>query len=80
MIFFLFITIARLELVPITILGTNDVHGRITPMTAKKENNITINIGGLGLLSSYIKILHEDKKKNLLWLDAGDQFTGTLES
>jgi 2',3'-cyclic-nucleotide 2'-phosphodiesterase (5'-nucleotidase family) len=38
-----------------------------------------VNIGGLSLLSSYFKIVRKNYP-NLLWLDAGDQYTGTLES
>ena len=36
-------------------------------------------MGGLSLLSSYVKIIR-NTTENLIWLDSGDQFTGTLES
>jgi 2',3'-cyclic-nucleotide 2'-phosphodiesterase (5'-nucleotidase family) len=36
-------------------------------------------MGGLSLLSSYVKIMR-NTTENLIWLDSGDQFTGTLES
>jgi 2',3'-cyclic-nucleotide 2'-phosphodiesterase (5'-nucleotidase family) len=45
------------ELIKISILGTNDLHGRLTPIRVVKPNNLTINLGGLSLFSSYLNIL-----------------------
>ena len=75
MIFYLLlIHLFSCEKISITILGTNDIHGRVFA-NKKKE----IKIGGLSLFSSFLNILRQTEK-NLLWLDGGDQFTGTLES
>ena len=59
-------------------MGTNDIHGRLLPVTSEKPDR-TIYIGGLSLFSSYLKTLRKTEP-NLLWLDAGDLYTGTLES
>jgi 5'-nucleotidase len=63
----------------ITILGTNDLHGKLVSERKITSNNETYNIGGLNIFSSYLTILRS-KEPNLIWLDGGDQYTGTLES
>ena len=63
----------------IAILGTNDFHGGIFP---NKYSDILYNKysnGGGNYLYSYAKILKEEWGKQLLWLDGGDQFSGTME-
>jgi len=65
----------------IAIVGTNDIHGAafpkqlINPFTKEK-----FLYGGLEYMSSYIKVIREDFKDRLLWLDGGDQFQGTIEN
>jgi 2',3'-cyclic-nucleotide 2'-phosphodiesterase (5'-nucleotidase family) len=56
MLLFFILPIIHCELKKITILGTNDIHGRLTPILSKKSDDLTINLGGLSLLSSYIKV------------------------
>jgi 2',3'-cyclic-nucleotide 2'-phosphodiesterase (5'-nucleotidase family) len=73
------LTLLSCEPINLTILGTNDIHGKLTPIDVYKPNGTLVNIGGLSLLSSYFKIVKKEYP-NLLWLDAGDQYTGTLES
>jgi 5'-nucleotidase len=69
------------EIYNIAIFGTNDIHGgafaqSLThPIT--KEN---FKYGGLEYLSNYIQIIKNDWREKFLWLDAGDQFQGTIES
>ena len=64
--------------VTIAILGTNDVHGQAfeKELTFGKD---TLKIGGFKLLSGFINKMREEFSKRFLWLDAGDQFTGTVE-
>src|SRR4051812_20406274 len=49
----------------IAILGTNDLHGAISQAP---------------LLAGYIHALRQEWGSSLLWLDAGDSLTGTLEA
>ena len=67
---FLVLSIAC-ENIKLTILGTNDVHGRLIPTEVVKEDGSILNIGGLSLLKTYVNILRKNYK-NMLWLDAGD--------
>lgn len=64
----------------IAILGTSDMHGQITSTDWEVNSSLTLKQGGLILFRSYLKAMREEWKENLLWLDAGDQFQGTLES
>ncbi len=65
----------------IAILGTNDIHGSVFPLTIHSQsNNITYSYGGLEYLASYVRILREEWKERFLWLDGGDQFQGAIES
>lgn len=69
----------------VVILGTNDIHGNLLPQTRKSrepsaEMAVTYTSGGLSVLASFINILRKEFGPRLLWLDAGDQFQGTMES
>jgi 2',3'-cyclic-nucleotide 2'-phosphodiesterase (5'-nucleotidase family) len=65
----------------IAIFGTNDIHGYVLPMEITHSlTNETYNYGGLQYLSNYIDILKDEWKDRFLWLDAGDQFQGGIES
>lgn len=64
----------------IAILGTNDIHGHILPTPIYFSKNITVQTGGVTLLSSYIKPLLKEWSASFLWLDSGDQYQGTMES
>ena len=69
------------DLETIAILATNDIHGHILPSQyTTLDTAETYNVGGLLLMSSYIQVLKNEWKERLLWLDAGDQFQGTIES
>lgn len=50
----------------IAIMGTNDMHGALLPNAL--------------YLSSYKEVLKSQWKDNFIWLDAGDEFQGSLES
>jgi 5'-nucleotidase len=57
----------------ISVLGTNDVHGELTPQD---------NRGGLVILSGYVSALRKalDGRGAVLLVDAGDMWQGTLAS
>jgi len=63
----------------IAILGTNDFHGGIFPNKYEDSKNIRYSNGGAINLYSYAKILRKQWENQFLWLDGGDQFTGTME-
>jgi 2',3'-cyclic-nucleotide 2'-phosphodiesterase (5'-nucleotidase family) len=65
----------------IAIFGTNDIHGAAFPshLTHLKTNENYI-YGGLEYLAGYINILRSDWDNRFIWLDAGDQFSGAIES
>ena len=63
----------------IPILSTNDLHGGIFPNIYSDINKKKYSNGGGNYLYSYKKILEEEWGDRLIWLDAGDQFQGTME-
>jgi len=63
----------------IAVLGTNDFHGGIFPNKFEDSKNIRYSNGGAINLYSYAKILKGQWENQFLWLDGGDQFTGTME-
>ena len=65
----------------IAIFATNDIHGHLVPdiNSIPLSQNI-YRTGGATILSTYIKALKKEWKDNLVWLDAGDQYQGTMES
>lgn len=68
------------EIEYIVLIGTNDFHGNIIPMIESTSNSQPLRVSGLSLLSSYLDALSEEWQENLLWVDAGDQFQGSIES
>ena len=65
----------------IAIFATNDIHGHLVPdLNAIPLSENLYKTGGATLLSSYIKSMKNEWKDNLLWLDAGDEYQGTMES
>ena len=63
----------------IPILSTNDLHGGIFPIKYSDINKQKFSKGGGNYLYSYKKILKDEWGDRLIWLDAGDQFQGTME-
>lgn len=61
------------DIVVITVIGTNDVHGELI---ARDDR------GGMTTLSGYVAAVHEVRSEDgaLLLVDAGDMWQGTLES
>lgn len=69
----------------IVILGTNDIHGTLTPSSLKSREArgvtpIAYESGGATMLSAYIKKLKSEYQDHFIWLDGGDQFQGSIES
>jgi 2',3'-cyclic-nucleotide 2'-phosphodiesterase/3'-nucleotidase len=67
------------KLIRVPILATNDLHGGIFPNHYHDKNNIRFSNGGGINLYSYVKVLRDQWGDQLLWLDGGDQFIGTME-
>ena len=63
----------------IPILSSNDLHGGIFPQVYSDSKKQKFSKGGGNYLYSYKKILEEEWGNKLIWLDAGDQFQGTME-
>lgn len=69
----------------IVIMGTNDIHGALATETLKTREAegvtpIEYQAGGAATLASYVRILRDEFGDRFLWLDAGDEFQGTIES
>ena len=69
----------------VAILGTNDIHGTLAPLELKTREKpgvtpIEYTAGGAAIFASYLKQLRSEFGSRLIWLDAGDQFQGSIES
>ena len=65
----------------VAIVGTNDIHGAALPTELLRgDTNQTYNYGGLQFMASMIETLRQEHQGNFLYLDAGDQFQGGIES
>lgn len=63
----------------VTIAGTNDLHGAITPHELKQFDK-TLRWGGVLAQSGYVQRLRDVYGDRLLLLDGGDLFQGTMAS
>ncbi len=66
--------------VTIAVVGINDFHGSLLPRVRKLPDGREVQSGGASVLFSMIQKLKEEMKGNLLVVDAGDEWQGTLES
>ena len=69
----------------LVLFGTNDIHGALTPTLLKSRETgtdvpVEYEAGGAAMLSSYAKVLRSEFKDHFVWLDAGDEFQGSIES
>ncbi len=64
----------------LTVIGTNDLHGWITPHTFTSGDGTVVEAGGLAAFAGYLAILRADNPGGTLLLDGGDLFQGTLAS
>src|SRR5688572_6807517 len=71
----------QVEPVHVVLVGTTDVHGwfngRIEVPTGGGEG---VHHGGVALLASYVDALRAANEGNVVLVDSGDMFQGTLES
>ena len=67
----------------LTILHTNDIHGRFEETDKHGftcvSNNDACTFGGVARIASVVKEVR-NKEKNVVLVDGGDRFTGTLWS
>lgn len=66
--------------VTIAVVGINDFHGSLLPRERKLPDGTVIRSGGAAALSAMITRLREEMTGNVLVVDAGDEWQGTLES
>ena len=69
----------------VAILASNDIHGNLAPQTLKTHEAegtpaVVYEAGGASVMASYIGILRSEFGPRMIWLDAGDEFQGTIES
>jgi 5'-nucleotidase len=67
---------AAADVVHLLIVGTNDIHGALGP----RARNDGSSEGGLAVLTGYVDILRSENPGRVIWLDAGDEFQGSIES
>jgi 5'-nucleotidase len=68
----------KADLIRLTIVGTNDLHGWVAGRSFKLADGTVIEEGGLPAFAGYLSILRSDNPGGTLLLDAGDLFLGTL--
>ena len=78
-------TLESRNLETIAIVGTNDIHGALAPQELKTREPegtppVPYKAGGVAALASYINELRSEFGSDLIWLDGGDQFQGSIES
>ena len=65
----------------IVITSTNDLNGHVFPSEEYASNGKSkVKSGGLAILKSYVDVLRDVYKDEVLLLDAGDSFKGSLLS
>lgn len=67
----------------IAIIGTNDIHGAVLPFETELTNPSGIthyHTAGVATLAALIRHLAAEYPGRWLWLDAGDEFQGSIES
>ncbi len=64
----------------LAVVGINDFHGSLLPRIRKLPDGREIESGGASVLFSMVRRLREEMKGNLVVVDAGDEWQGTLES
>lgn len=68
------------EPVRLTLVGTNDLHGWLTPHATTLAGGPVVEEGGAAVFAGYLARLRSDNPEGVLLLDAGDLFQGTLAS
>lgn len=70
------------QTVTVAIIGTNDIHGAAFPAQLIRSDDTSVKYlyGGLQYMGRLIEIIQNEYDGNVLYLDAGDQFQGGIES
>ncbi|XXF80096.1 bifunctional UDP-sugar hydrolase/5'-nucleotidase [Myxococcaceae bacterium GXIMD 01537] len=68
------------EPVRLTVVGTNDLHGWVSPHRTSLKGGVEVREGGAAAFAGYVARLRADNPDGVLLLDAGDLFQGTLAS
>lgn len=66
----------------VVLLGVNDIHGALAPekFKTKDEDAVEYEKGGAAIFASHVKVLKRKYGQQLLVLDGGDQFQGSIDS
>jgi 5'-nucleotidase len=66
----------------VVILGTSDIHGALAPEKLKTRDSTPIEYekGGAVYFATQVRLLQNQYGNHLLYLDAGDQFQGSIDS
>src|SRR5688500_14678923 len=67
----------------VVLMGINDFHGALAPIQLRETGSDSpdeYETGGATILASYVRILKEEHGQNLVVLDAGDEYQGTIDS
>jgi 5'-nucleotidase len=69
----------------IIIVGTNDFHGNLAENLEKTKENpekesVMIPVGGASIIANYMEILHKVYPQELVLVDGGDLYQGTMIS
>lgn len=68
------------EPIRLTVVGTNDVHGWVSPHRVSLKGGVEVREGGAAAFAGYVARLRADNPGGVLLVDAGDLFQGTLAS
>lgn len=66
--------------ITISVIGTTDVHGHVSPKSLGSRDGTKLEIGGSALLAGYLNNLATLRGDRIVLLDGGDLFQGTLIS
>ena len=66
--------------VRLTIVGTNDFHGHVSPNRMVLRDGTTVEMGGSAILAGYLANLRAENPGGVILLDGGDLFQGTIAS
>lgn len=79
--FLCILTIIHSANVTVAIIGTNDIHGSALPtIMQRQDTGEKYYYGGLPIMARLIQIIKNEHPGNTLYLDAGDQFQGGIQS
>ncbi len=68
------------EPIRLTLVGTNDFHGWVSPHRTSLKGGVEVREGGAAAFAGYVARLRADNPDGVLLVDAGDLFQGTLAS